>query len=141
MAAARSAGGGLRALQRSWRCDAERIGRHRQRPCRSYRHAKLAQDARFAALAIESGSEWIMTDRDYVRFPAAYLAQSVLIYEPATTIQPDIQSSRRRPSIRENSLVLCVTRVKSSARAWAPIKVSRGPMGFPFASSDARTLP
>jgi toxin-antitoxin system PIN domain toxin len=29
----------------------------------------LAQDAWFAALAIESGSEWITTDRDYARFP------------------------------------------------------------------------
>ncbi|MDH5804709.1 MAG: VapC toxin family PIN domain ribonuclease, partial [Gemmatimonadota bacterium] len=29
----------------------------------------LAQDAYFAALAIESGCEWITTDRDYARFP------------------------------------------------------------------------
>jgi toxin-antitoxin system PIN domain toxin len=29
----------------------------------------LAPDAFFAALAIESGSEWITTDRDYSRFP------------------------------------------------------------------------
>jgi uncharacterized protein len=29
----------------------------------------LIQDAWFAALAIESGSEWITTDRDYSRFP------------------------------------------------------------------------
>jgi len=29
----------------------------------------LAQDAWFAALAVESGSEWITTDRDYARFP------------------------------------------------------------------------
>jgi uncharacterized protein len=29
----------------------------------------LAQDAWFAALAIESGCEWISTDRDYARFP------------------------------------------------------------------------
>ena len=29
----------------------------------------LAQDAWFAALAIESGCEWITTDRDYARFP------------------------------------------------------------------------
>lgn len=28
----------------------------------------LAQDAWFAALAIESGAEWITTDRDYARF-------------------------------------------------------------------------
>jgi toxin-antitoxin system PIN domain toxin len=28
----------------------------------------LAQDAWFAALAIESGTEWITTDRDYARF-------------------------------------------------------------------------
>jgi toxin-antitoxin system PIN domain toxin len=28
----------------------------------------LVQDAWFAALAIESGSEWITTDRDYARF-------------------------------------------------------------------------
>jgi toxin-antitoxin system PIN domain toxin len=29
----------------------------------------LVPDAWFAALAIESGSEWITTDRDYARFP------------------------------------------------------------------------
>jgi uncharacterized protein len=29
----------------------------------------LAQDAWFAALAIESGCDWITTDRDYARFP------------------------------------------------------------------------
>ncbi len=29
----------------------------------------LVADAYFAALAIESGSEWISTDRDYSRFP------------------------------------------------------------------------
>ena len=29
----------------------------------------LVPDAYFAALAIESGSEWITTDRDYSRFP------------------------------------------------------------------------
>jgi hypothetical protein len=29
----------------------------------------LAQDAWFAALAVESGCEWITTDRDFARFP------------------------------------------------------------------------
>ena len=29
----------------------------------------LVSDAYFAALAIESGSEWITTDRDFARFP------------------------------------------------------------------------
>ena len=29
----------------------------------------LVQDAWFAALAVESGCEWITTDRDYARFP------------------------------------------------------------------------
>lgn len=29
----------------------------------------LTSDAYFAALAIESGSEWITTDRDFARFP------------------------------------------------------------------------
>ena len=29
----------------------------------------LITDAYFAALAIESGAEWITTDRDYARFP------------------------------------------------------------------------
>lgn len=29
----------------------------------------LIQDAWFAALAVESGCEWITTDRDYARFP------------------------------------------------------------------------
>lgn len=39
--------------------------------CRDARATgNLAQDAWFAALAIESGCEWITTDRDYARFPA-----------------------------------------------------------------------
>jgi len=38
--------------------------------CRQGRvKGNLVQDAWFAALAIESGSEWITTDRDYARFP------------------------------------------------------------------------
>jgi hypothetical protein len=38
--------------------------------CRTSRATgNLVQDAWFAALAIESGCEWITTDRDYVRFP------------------------------------------------------------------------
>ena len=32
-------------------------------------HGNLVPDAYLAALAIESGSEWITTDRDYARFP------------------------------------------------------------------------
>lgn len=32
-------------------------------------NGNLAQDAWFASLAIESGCEWITTDRDYARFP------------------------------------------------------------------------
>lgn len=37
--------------------------------CREARAAgNLVQDAWFAALAIESGCEWITTDRDYARF-------------------------------------------------------------------------
>jgi toxin-antitoxin system PIN domain toxin len=38
--------------------------------CRDARATgNLVQDAWFAALAIESGCEWISTDRDYARFP------------------------------------------------------------------------
>lgn len=38
--------------------------------CRSAdARGNLVPDAWFAALAIESGSEWITTDRDYARFP------------------------------------------------------------------------
>lgn len=38
--------------------------------CRQGRvKGNLVQDAWFAALAIESGCEWITTDRDYARFP------------------------------------------------------------------------
>lgn len=38
--------------------------------CRQARATgNLVQDAWFAALAIESGCEWITTDRDYARFP------------------------------------------------------------------------
>src|SRR5215472_1849281 len=56
-------------------------------------------------------------------------------------LQSAVQSSNRSPSILENSLVLWVTKVTSRDSAWAPINVSRGPIGCPFASSDARTLP
>jgi uncharacterized protein len=35
---------------------------------RSRATGNLAQDAWFAALAIESGCEWVTTDRDYARF-------------------------------------------------------------------------
>jgi uncharacterized protein len=39
--------------------------------CRSANvNGNLVQDAWFAALAIESGCEWITTDRDYARFPS-----------------------------------------------------------------------
>lgn len=37
--------------------------------CRSGASGNLIQDAWFAALAIESGCEWVTTDRDYARFP------------------------------------------------------------------------
>ncbi len=38
--------------------------------CRKARATgNLVQDAWLAALAIESGSEWVTTDRDYARFP------------------------------------------------------------------------
>jgi len=36
---------------------------------RSKASGNLAQDAWFAALAIESGCEWITTDTDYAKFP------------------------------------------------------------------------
>jgi uncharacterized protein len=36
---------------------------------RSGARGNLIQDAWFAALAIESGCEWVTTDRDYARFP------------------------------------------------------------------------
>jgi toxin-antitoxin system PIN domain toxin len=36
---------------------------------RSHARGNLIPDAYFAALAIESGSEWISTDGDYARFP------------------------------------------------------------------------
>jgi len=40
------------------------------RLCReSEARGNIVPDAYFAALAIESGSEWITTDRDYSRFP------------------------------------------------------------------------
>lgn len=40
------------------------------RLCRtSAARGNLVPDAYFAALAIESGSEWITTDRDFARFP------------------------------------------------------------------------
>lgn len=40
------------------------------RLCRSARaRGNLIPDAYLAAMAIESGTEWITTDRDYARFP------------------------------------------------------------------------
>jgi predicted nucleic acid-binding protein len=33
------------------------------------RYSPRVDDARFAALAIEAGCEWITLDRDYARFP------------------------------------------------------------------------
>ena len=41
-----------------------------ERLCReASARGNLVPDAWLAALAIESGSEWITTDRDYTRFP------------------------------------------------------------------------
>jgi toxin-antitoxin system PIN domain toxin len=41
-----------------------------ERLCRGANaRGSLVTDAYFAALAIESGSEWVTTDRDYARFP------------------------------------------------------------------------
>jgi predicted nucleic acid-binding protein len=41
-----------------------------QRLCREANaKGNLIPDAYLAALAIESGAEWITTDRDYARFP------------------------------------------------------------------------
>jgi hypothetical protein len=45
----------------------------------------LAQDAWFAALAIESGCEWITTDWYYARFPWAYVAKSALDFRAERT--------------------------------------------------------
>jgi toxin-antitoxin system PIN domain toxin len=40
-----------------------------ERHCREFEaRGNLIRDAHFAALAIESGSEWITTDRDFSRF-------------------------------------------------------------------------
>jgi predicted nucleic acid-binding protein len=36
---------------------------------RVHARGNLVADAYLAALAIESGSEWVTTDRDYARFP------------------------------------------------------------------------
>jgi hypothetical protein len=38
-------------------------------PCAAGAKGNLVPDAYLAALAIDSGSEWITTDRDYSRFP------------------------------------------------------------------------
>jgi toxin-antitoxin system PIN domain toxin len=41
-----------------------------KRFCRDYGiKGSLVTDAYFAALAVESGSEWVTTDRDFARFP------------------------------------------------------------------------
>lgn len=43
------------------------------RLCRSARaRGNLVPDAYLAAMAIESGTEWITTDRDYARFPGLH---------------------------------------------------------------------
>ena len=44
---------------------------------------------------------------------------------------PSVQLATPKPGTRENSLVLLVTSVASRLRAWAAIKVSSAPIGFP----------
>jgi len=51
------------------------------------------------------------------------------------------QSTNRNPVTRENSLVLCVTRTASLARAVAAINRSYGPIGLPWADKSARIRP
>lgn len=44
-----------------------------ERLCKAARaRGNLVPDAYLAALAIESGSEWVTTDRDYARFPGLH---------------------------------------------------------------------
>ena len=52
-----------------------------------------------------------------------------------------VQFSTRSFGTLENSAALFVTRVRSRQRAWAAIRVSRGPMGVPLRSSAARISP
>jgi hypothetical protein len=52
----------LRAGERHWGLF---MGLCRKADC----HGNLVQDAYFAALALEHGSRWITTDRDFARFP------------------------------------------------------------------------
>jgi hypothetical protein len=55
----------------------------------------LIPDAYLAALAIESGSEWITTDRDYARFPGLQWQHPVSI--PSMQILPGCSRSSRLP--------------------------------------------
>lgn len=51
------------------------------------------------------------------------------------------QSSISSPGTSANSSVLCVISTKPRARACPAISTSYGPIGVPFAASDARTSP
>src|SRR5882724_4336511 len=51
------------------------------------------------------------------------------------------QFSTRSDLTRENSRSLSVTRVQPSARAWAAIRRSLGPIGRPLRSRSARSSP
>src|SRR5699024_4447184 len=51
------------------------------------------------------------------------------------------QFSSSSSGTRANSPVLLVTRVRPSARAWAAISISSGPIGVPFFCRKARTAP
>ena len=50
------------------------------------------------------------------------------------------RSNEGKPGTRKNSVSLSVTSVQSSARAWAAIRVSLGPMGVPWRCRWARMV-
>lgn len=51
------------------------------------------------------------------------------------------QFSKRKLGIRENSLTLFVTKIRSRLIAWAAISISIAPITKPFRSSSALTTP
>ncbi len=72
-----SAFGAADALRRRPNCVPMAPGRRHweifERLCRQTgARGNIVPDAYFAALTIESGSEWITTDRDYARFPGLH---------------------------------------------------------------------
>src|ERR1019366_3341624 len=71
----------------------------------------------------------------------AKTAQAVSATPAAPPSQAAVQFSTLRPGILSNSRTLVVTSIARAERAWAPIRVSRAPIGVPSFSRWLRTFP